>query len=69
MNLSGRDFLTYLNENMLGSIIKFIIMKQRNQRFVNTLIQNGVRVKSDHSVTYLDKVQERNQLRQFLSST
>ena len=56
--MSGRDFLTYLNEkytsDQLSNVHHYETREIRDSS--NTLIQKaGVRVKSDHSVTYLDE--------------
>ena len=55
--MSGRDFLTYLNEkytsDQLSNVHHYETREIRDSS--NTLIQKaGVRVKSDHSVTYVD---------------
>ena len=56
--MSGRDFLNYLNEkytsDQLSNVHHYETREIRDSS--NTLIQKaGVRVKSDHSVTYLDE--------------
>ena len=56
--MSGRDFLTYLNEkytsDQLSNVHHYETREIRDSS--NTLIQKaGVRVKSDHSVTYIDE--------------
>ena len=56
--MSGRDFLTYLNEkytsDQLSNVHHYETREIRDSS--NTLIQKaGVRVKSDHSVTYVDE--------------
>jgi len=56
--MSNRDFLTYLNEKytseQLSNVHHYETREIRDSS--NTLIQKaGVRVKSDHSVTYLDQ--------------
>ena len=55
--MSGRDFLTYLNEkytsDQLSNVHHYETREIRDSS--NTLIQKaGVRVKSDHSFTYVD---------------
>ena len=55
--MSSRDFLTYLNEkytsDQLSNVHHYETREIRDSS--NTLIQKaGVRVKSDHSVTYVD---------------